>query len=66
MRDRQDDHPSTGLIDLVDDPIVTAVGAVLALQLEPQGSPDPIGTLGEQTIDGLDHRRGDPRSTGGR
>lgn len=56
MVDRQDRHEVAVLVDLVDDSKVASSSTVLALQVEPERSPDPMRVLGETAVHELDAR----------
>ena len=57
MIDREDRHDICSLIDLVDDPVVTAVRAVLPLELEPELMTNSSRIFGEVAVRELHHGR---------
>jgi hypothetical protein len=65
MSDRENEHASTRLIDLVDHAVVAAMGAVFALQIEPQWPPYAMWALRQRTVDELDRRGRDPLGKAG-
>jgi hypothetical protein len=54
MTDRQDQDPPATLIDAVHHPVVAAVGAVGAFELEPERPPHPGRVGGQGAVDELD------------
>jgi hypothetical protein len=54
MADGLDNHASAAIVDPVDNPVVSSTGAVKSLELKAKRVADPLGHLGQGSVDELD------------